>query len=150
MSTATVGDPGKLMRAQHAGECAECGGSILPGQTIYYSTRTGAKVSRHKRCVDRGETAGAPAAETRVARGVDSRDLGVARDGIALWPDDDAPRAAPPAPRDEYVAPARATAFGQAGDRDAARRELAGVLDLLIEADEKRTEAYRRIRKLLS
>ena len=163
----TLSDPGKLMRAKFAGDCAECRGSILPGQEIYHSRLNG---DRHRQCVEPG-----PAPEPAASR---------ARDDGRLWSDDDArrwaqarddatprdaarataggpaadrrdvvpdaqrptPSASPP---DAYVAPARATEFGRAGDRDAARRELGQVLELFIDAVDGFSAALKRIHKLL-
>ena len=121
---ATMTDPGKLIKARLPGSCAECGGDIQPNDTIYFSRLHG---SRHKRCVEPAEPA-ATAADERDATPRAARDGAAARDGGA----------------------ARDTEFGRAGDRDAARRELGQVLDLLIESQEKHTEALRRVRKLLS
>lgn len=129
---ATAVDKGKLIWAKYPGDCAECGGTIAVGQPVYYSKHLG---SRHRTCVDRGPRpdGGDAAPETAAPRETAAR----------LPFDDDTPRARDNRPRgdvpaaagdDAYIAPARDTAFSRAGDRDAARRELAGVLRLLIEA----------------
>lgn len=143
---ATLADPGKLIRAKHPGNCRECGGDILVGQPIYFSHAHG---SRHKRCVEPGD-APAPAAGERAPRAASGRDA--SRDGW-LWAERDgtlreettARDDAGPggdAPRDEPRA-ARATEFGRAGDRDAARREVGHALDLVI-------EALQRVRRMLA
>lgn len=128
-------DPGKLIRAKLPGECEECRGSIVPGQPIYFSRVHG---SRHQGCytpepppaADRERAprdVASPAAASDASR-APARDLFAARDDSPVavgWPD----------AGDAHVADrARATAFGAAGDRDAARRELANVIRLLIEA----------------
>lgn len=128
MATAT--DPGKLIQAKLPGTCAECAGDIRPGDPIYFSRLHG---PRHKRCAEPGDSIDANPAAPRDARdgtprgGTSARD---AADGGWRWDEGgDAPT-----PPDDAARRARATEFGRAGDRDAARRELGQVLDLLIEA----------------
>ena len=147
---ATMTDPGKLIKARLPGSCAECGGDIQPNDTIYFSRLHG---SRHKRCVEPAEPA-ATAADERDATpaGPTAAPRAAPRDDW-LWADgerDATPRAARDGAAARDGGAARDTEFGRAGDRDAARRELGQVLDLLIESQEKHTEALRRVRKLLS
>lgn len=147
--TQTEIDQGKRITAKLPGECAECGGDIVPGQRIYFSRAHG---SRHERCVDQAAP-GAAAPRAAEPRRDDARGARLWSDETARrWAegeraDDAAPRArdaaAPAAdrrddatqrvPGDAYVAPARATEFGRAGDRDAARRELAELIKLQID-----------------
>lgn len=167
-ATATQVDQGKLITAQLPGLCAECGGSIERGDPIYFSRTLG---PRHKRCVVAGD-ADPPAerdaprdvtrddAARRAARDFDaaraSRDVeasraprdGDGRDDYGQPADDDARR---PIARDDAARDATAadggraarSEFARAGERDAARKELGVVLDLMI-------EALQRIRRLLS
>ena len=144
MTTAAV-DKGKLIIAKLPGDCAECGGTIVPGQFIYFSRQIG---SRHRGCVERdedraGRQPAREAAPREAPRPSPRNERFLFGDGDGR-DDTRVPRDAPP-PRSEggqppanddgaYRAPVRDTAFSRAGDRDAARRELASVLRLLIEA----------------
>ena len=161
-ATQTI-DRGKRIRALYPGECSECGGTIETGDEIYFSR--GRFGSRHIRCVDGGDdrrpqppredaapraattfAASAPATAAETPRAAPDDAARAARDGASVARDGGGPAAA----RDDvYTAPARETTFGRAGDRDAVRRELAEVIELLMAAMERGVAALERIAKVL-
>lgn len=127
-ATATV-DKGKFMQARLAGTCAECGGTIEPGQPIYFRSPANGG-PRHKSCVEPGEPAARPAdpaaGHDDPARRPIARDATRDADGGRLWSERDATRwaqgDATRAPRSEAGPPDDDDGRRAGIDADAARR----------------------------
>ncbi|HVA50143.1 MAG TPA: hypothetical protein VNH11_27505 [Pirellulales bacterium] len=111
MATQAI-DNGKLITARLPGECSQCGGSIEPGDKIYFSRQIG---PRHQRCVadNRHEE---PTPESSDREAAPSRN-----------PRTDIER------QEADRSPAR-NVYRDLAYREAARAEMAKVLDKVIDA----------------